>query len=81
MAALTDLLAEGRSLAPAGDGLLTAGLVAETRVGSQYLRVLQRAGEAGEPRTEAELVALVEEASGRRVRARRRGSMAYLVAS
>jgi SAM-dependent methyltransferase len=69
-----------RLVAPGGR-LYLSGLVAETRVGSAYLRLLQRAGEVGPPRTLAELTEVVRQATGAAARLRRRGSMAYLVVS
>jgi len=68
-----------RPLAAPGGRLFLSGLVAETRVGSRYLRVLERAGEAGPPRTQAELEAVVAEATGTEPRTRRLGSMTYMV--
>jgi ubiquinone/menaquinone biosynthesis C-methylase UbiE len=69
-----------RLVAPGGRMFLSA-LVAEERVGSRYLAALHKAGEAGPPMTEAELVAMVEAATQRTVLARRSGSMAYLIVS
>ena len=67
------------ALAPGGRLFLTA-LVAATPVGRRYLAALHRAGEVARPRTFAQTRALVARATGVRVEAVRRGSMAYLVA-
>ena len=69
-----------RLVAPGGR-LYLSGLVRETPVGSAYLRLLRRTGEAGPPRTLAELTHLVRQATGSAARLRRKGSMAYLVVS
>lgn len=68
-----------RCVAPGGR-LFVSSLVAETRVGTRYLRVLERAGEVVPPRTEAELRADLEAgADGAAIELRRTGSMAYAV--
>jgi hypothetical protein len=59
--------------------MFLSGLVAETRIGSRYLRFLQRAGETGPPLREAELVERVTDAAGAQPRTVRKGSMTYMV--
>lgn len=63
-----------------GGALFVSGLVAETAVGTRYLRLLHRAGEAGPPLTEAAMRALVAAATGTEPEGERRGSMTYLTA-
>jgi ubiquinone/menaquinone biosynthesis C-methylase UbiE len=68
-----------RPLVAPGGRMFLSGLVAETGVGSRYLRFLERAGEAGPPLGQAELEAVVADAAGATPQTTRRGSMAYMV--
>ena len=68
-----------RPLVAEGGAMFLSGLVAETRVGSAYLRLLERAGEAGPRLSQAELEAVVAEAAGTAPATVRKGSMTYLV--
>lgn len=69
-----------RQLAPGGQ-LLASMLVTDRAVGGAYLRVLQRAGEVGPPRTLAEFAAAAREAFGDSAVLDRTGSMAWLQAT
>lgn len=68
-----------RSLVRPGGRLFLSGLAADRPLARAYLKVLARAGEAGPPRRADELQAAVTEAAAGDVRARREGSMLYLV--
>jgi ubiquinone/menaquinone biosynthesis C-methylase UbiE len=61
-----------------GGRLFVSGMVAETAVGSRYLKLLHRAGEAGTPMSEAAMRDIVTGATGAAPEGERRGSMTYL---
>jgi len=61
-----------------GGSLFLSGFVAETRVGSRYMRFLERAGELAPPQTQAELTETVGSALSSEPHVERKGSMAYV---
>jgi len=67
-------------LAPGGT-FFASMLVRDRAVGRAYLEMLQRAGEVGPPRSEAELAAAARDVFGDSGRVTRTGSMAWLRAS
>jgi len=61
-----------------GGRLFASMLVSDRAIGRRYLRLLERAGEVGPPRSAAELVAAARETLGPSASVRRIGSMAYV---
>ena len=66
-----------RQVAPGGS-LFLSGFVAETRVGSRYMRFLEHAGELAPALSQAELTETVASALSSVPRVERKGSMAYV---
>ncbi len=66
-----------RQVAPGGS-LFLSGFVAETRVGSRYMRLLERAGELAPAMSQAELTETVASAVSAVPQVERKGSMAYV---
>ena len=66
-----------RQVAPGGS-LFLSGFVAETPVGTRYMKLLHRAGELAPAMTEAELAETVASAISSAPTVERKGSMAYL---
>ena len=78
---LEDLPAAAAALAAQARGrVFVTSLVAETRVGARYLRMLHRAGEVVEPRTADAVVAGLAAGFGVRPRHHREGCMLFAVA-
>jgi ubiquinone/menaquinone biosynthesis C-methylase UbiE len=73
----TGLLARLRELLAPGGKLFFSSLVNDTPRATRYMAMLHRKGHIARPRSFAEVRAMAE-ASGARVDAERRGSMAYL---
>ncbi|MEO9222937.1 MAG: class I SAM-dependent methyltransferase, partial [Mycobacteriaceae bacterium] len=67
-----------RSQVAPGGSLYATSLLAETRLGTQALRVLHRGGEAAVPRRENDLATLARAALGDNVELRREGGMGFL---
>jgi ubiquinone/menaquinone biosynthesis C-methylase UbiE len=71
------LAALWRQVTPRGQ-LFASMLITDRALGGAYLRVLQRAGEVGPPRSRAELAAAARQACGDSAAVDRTGSMAWL---
>ncbi len=71
------LAALWRQVAPGGR-LFASMLITDRALGGVYLRVLERAGEVGQPRSLGELTAAARQAFGGRAAVDRTGSMAWL---
>lgn len=74
------LAALWRRVAPGGR-LFASMLITDRALGGVYLRVLERAGEVGQPRSRGELTAAAWQAFGGRAAVDRTGSMAWLRAA
>ena len=75
---LPRVLASVREQVAPGGTVFLSGLVAETRIGTRYLRVLHRAGEVSVPMRMSELTQTVARSLSADPESERRGSMAYL---